>query len=43
MAFHKSLSDSKCPQASRTLLNILADLNKNVIQMVSIRPPISNN
>ena len=30
-----SLSDSKSPQLSRTLLNILADLNNAVIWMVS--------
>ena len=36
-----SLSDSKSPQLSRTLLSILAHLNSVVIWMVSIRPFIS--
>ena len=36
-----SLSDSKSPQVSRTLLSILAVLNNNVVWMVSTRPPIS--
>ena len=40
MDFHWSLSDSKSPQVSRTLLSILAVLN-NVIWMVSTRPPTS--
>ena len=40
MVFHWSLSDSKFPQVSRTLLNILAVLN-NVVWMVSTRPPTS--
>ena len=42
MAFHKSLSDSKSPQVSRTLLSILADLNYALVWMVYVRPPISN-
>ena len=41
MVFHWSLSDSKCPQVSRTLLSILAVLNKVVVWMVSTRPVIS--
>ena len=41
MVFHCSLSDSKSPQISRTLLSILADLNNVVIWMVSTRPLIS--
>ena len=41
MAFHWSLSDSKSPQISRTLLSILAVLNNAVVWMVSIRPPTS--
>ena len=35
MVFHWSLSDSKSPQVSRTLLNILAILNNVVVWMVS--------
>ncbi len=42
MVFHWSLSDSKSPQVSRTLLSILADLNNAVVWMVLIRPQISN-
>ena len=38
---HKSLSDSKSSQVSRTLLSILADLNNAVICMFSSRPLIS--
>ena len=38
MVFHWSLSDSKSPQVSRTLLSILAVLNNAVIWMVSTRP-----
>ena len=38
MAFHWSLSDSKSPQVSRTLLRILADLNNLVVWLVSTRP-----
>ena len=41
MGFHWSLSDSKFPQVSRTLLSILAVLNNAVIWMVSTRPPTS--
>ena len=37
---HRSLSDSKSPQVSRTLLRILADLNNAVVWMVSTRPLI---
>ena len=39
--FHWSLRDSKFPQVSRTLLNILADLNNAVIWMISTRPATS--
>ena len=39
MVFHLSLSDSKSPQVSRTLLGILAVLHNVVIWMVSTRPP----
>ena len=38
MVFHWSLSDSKSPQVSKTLLSILAVLNNAVVWMVSIRP-----
>ena len=41
MFFHWSLSDSKSPQVSRTLLSILAVLNNAVVWMVSTRPPTS--
>ena len=41
MVFHWSLSDSKSPQVSRTLLNILAIFNNAVVWMVSTRPPTS--
>ena len=41
MVFHWSLSDSKSPQVSRTLLSILAVLNNAVVRMVSTRPPTS--
>ena len=41
MVFRWSLSDSKSPQVSRTLLSILAALNNAVVWMVSIRPPTS--
>ena len=41
MVFHWSLSDSKSPQVSRTLLSILAVLNNAVVWMVSSRPPTS--
>ena len=39
MVFHCSLSGSKSPQVSRTLLSILAVLNNEVVWMVSTRPP----
>ena len=38
MVFHWSLSDSKSPQVSRTLLSILAVFNNAVVWMVSTRP-----
>ena len=41
MVFHWSLSDSKSPHVSRTLLSILAVLNNAVVWMVSTRPPTS--
>ena len=41
MVSHWSLSDNKCPQVSRILLSILADLNNAVVRMVSTRPLIS--
>ena len=41
MVFHWSLSDSKSPQVSRTLLNILAVINNAVVWMVSTRLPTS--
>ena len=41
MVFHWSLSDSKSPQVSRTLLSILAILNNAVVWMVSTRLPTS--
>ena len=41
MVFHWSLSDSKSPQVSRTLLSILAVFNNAVVWMVSTRPPTS--
>ena len=41
MVFRWSLSDSKSPQVSRTLLSILADLSNAVVCMVSTRPLIS--
>ena len=41
MIFHRSLSDSKCPQVSRTQLSILAVLNNVVIYMVSTPPTTS--
>ena len=41
MVFHWSLSDSKSPQVSRTLLSILVVLNNIVVWMVSTRPPTS--
>ena len=39
MVFQWSLSNSKSPQVSRTLLRILAVLNNVVVMMVSTRPP----
>ena len=39
MVFHWSLSDSKSPQVSRTLLSILAVLNSGVVWMVSTCTP----
>ena len=41
MVVHWSLSDSKSPEDSRTLLSILAVLNNAVVWMVSTRPLIS--
>ena len=41
MVFHWSLSDSKSPKVSGTLLSILADLSNAVVWMVSTRPPTS--
>ena len=41
MVFHWSLSDSKSPQVSMTLLSILAVLNNVVLWMVSTRLPTS--
>ena len=41
MVFQLSLSDSKFPQVSRTLLSILIDLNNAVVWMMSSRPFIS--
>ena len=41
MVSHRNPSDSKSPQVSRTLLSILADLNKAVVWMVFARPLIS--
>ena len=41
MVFHWSLSDSKSPQVSRTLLRILAVFSNAVIWIVSARPPTS--
>ena len=40
MVFHWSLSDSKSPQVSRTLLSIQVDLNTAVFWMISTRPCI---
>ena len=39
MFFHWSLSDSKSPQVTWTLLSILAVLSNFVVRMVSTRPP----
>ena len=41
MIFHWSLSDSKSPQISKTLLSILSVLNNAVAWMVTISPPTS--
>ena len=41
MVSYWSLSDSKSPQVSRTLLSIMVDLNIAVVSMVSTRPLIS--
>ena len=41
MVFHRSLSDSKSPQVSRTLLSILDVLSNAVIWIVSTRLPTS--
>ena len=41
MVFHWSLSDSKSPRVSRTLLSILDVLNNAVVWMVSTCPPTS--
>ena len=41
MVFHSSLSDSKSPQVSRSLLTILTVLNNEVVWMVSTRSLIS--
>ena len=41
MGFHWSLTDSKFPQVSRTLLSILAVLNNAVVWIVSTCPPTS--
>ena len=41
MESHWSLSDSKSPQVSKTLLGILADLKNPVVWIVSTRPLIS--
>ena len=40
MIFHWSLSDSKSPQISRTILRILTDLNNAIVYMVSHSPLI---
>ena len=40
--FHWSLSDSKSPPVSRTLLSSLVVLNNAAVWMVSTRPPTSN-
>ena len=42
MVFHWSLSDSKSPQVSRTLLSILSVLSNTVVWIVSILPLISS-
>ena len=40
--FHLFLSDSKSPQVSQTLLNILVDLNSAVVWIVFACPPVCN-
>ena len=40
MAFYRCLNNSKSPRASRTLLNILVDLDNAVVRMVSTHPLI---
>ena len=35
MVFHRSLSDNKSPQICKTLLSILADINNDVVLIVS--------
>ena len=40
--FHWSLSDSKSPQVSWTLLSILFDFNNDIVWMVLVRSSISN-
>ena len=42
MVFHRSVSNCKSFQVSRTLLSILAVLRNAVVWMVSIHPPILN-
>ena len=42
MVSHRSLSDSKSPQVSRTFLSVLANLSNAGVWMVSTRPFISN-
>ena len=42
MVYHRSLSESKSPQVSRTRLSILAVLSNAVVWIVSTRPPTSN-
>ena len=39
---HRNLSESKCPQVSRTLLSILTDLNSVLVRMVSAGRLISD-
>ena len=41
MVFHWSLSDSKSPQVSKTLLSIMVVFNNAVVWMVSTRSPTS--
>ena len=42
MVFHWSLSDSKSPEVSRTVLSTQADLHNAVLWVISACPPISN-